>query len=264
MPDASSPIESAAYRALAAGYDLVMEHVEYEDWAELVQSLLKRWGEDVETILELGCGTGSLALALQPLGDYRYAGTDRVEEMLKVAREKADLEGAEIQFEQADFTDFAVDVPVDAVLLLFDGINYLLEPEPIVRVMDCVYAALKPGGLFVFDLSTPANSINNAAYFDDEGEEDEFSYRRRSSYDAATRLHHTTFNLVIEGESYREEHVQRAWEIEAIRPLVEAAGFEVVALLDGFESRPATADTERAHWVVRRPGSVDADRGERA
>lgn len=262
MSDPSSPIETSAYRALAAGYDLVMEHVDYEDWAEFVQGLLERWGDGVETILELGCGTGSLALALQPLGDYRYAGTDRIEEMLDVAREKAAFEGAEIQFEQADFTDFAVDIQVDAVLLLFDGINYLLEPEPISRMLACAFAALRPGGLFVFDLSTPANSINNADYFDDEGEEDAFSYRRRSSYDAAKRLHRTTFDLVIEGESYREEHIQRAWEIDEIRPLVAAAGFEILALLDGFERRPATAATERVHWVVRRPvGTTDGLEG---
>ncbi len=254
MSDAElPPNEVPAYRALAAGYDLVMEHVEYDEWAGYVHELLQDFGDGVESILELGCGTGSLSLALQPLGAYRYAGTDRVEEMLHVAREKAGMEGADIDFQAADFTDFAVDRPVDALLLLFDGINYLTGETALRDLFGCAFRALRPGGMFVFDLSTPANSINNAEYFDDEGEEDGFRYRRRSAFDAATNLHRTTFDLEIEGERYREVHLQRAWPIEEVRPLVLESGFEILAVLDGFDRDPAGPDTERAHWVVRRP-----------
>lgn len=241
------------YSALAAGYDLIMEHVEYEEWAGLVFELLETWGEGIGTVLELGCGTGSLALELQPLGDYRYIGTDRVESMLAVARAKARFDGADIRFEVADFTDFRMESPVDAVLLLFDGLNYLLETEGITRLLSCVFGALRPGGLFIFDLSTPANSLNNAEYFEDEGGEDEFSYRRMSRYDAESRIHATTFEFESQGQAFREVHLQRAYELDDIRPLVDAAGFETLAVLDGFTHDEATFETERAHWVVRRP-----------
>nr|WP_243664192.1 class I SAM-dependent methyltransferase [Rhodothermus marinus] len=70
-----------------------------------------------------------MALALQPLGPYRYRASDRSAAMLAVAREKAARAGSSVVFEQADFTDYRVAEPVDVALLLFDGLNYLLKPE---------------------------------------------------------------------------------------------------------------------------------------
>ena len=81
--------EAAPYTLLAEGYDAVMAYVDYAAWAEYVHFLLERHHPRTRDVLELGCGTGSLALALQPLGGYRYRATDASEAMLAVARRKA-------------------------------------------------------------------------------------------------------------------------------------------------------------------------------
>ena len=242
----------APYSVLAAGYDVVMEHVDYELWAEYVYGLLLEYAPSARSILELGCGTGSLALELQPMGPYRYAGTDKVEMMVKVAQAKAEMAGADLQFSVADFTDFRVDRPVDVVLLLYDGLNYLLEPTQIEALLRCAYAALVPGGLFIVDQSTPANSINNEAYFEDEGEADAFAFKRKSQYDRDSGLHTTSFDMTIDGRRFQEEHIQRAYFVEEIRSLIAASGFEEVAAYDGFTLDPATDTSERVHWVLRR------------
>lgn len=247
--------EVAPYTLLAAGYDVVMEHVDYEDWAAYVAELLERHAPDAASILELACGTGSLAVSLQPDGPYDYLATDASASMLAVAEQKADFAGADIQFAQVDFTGFRVGTPVDVVLLLYDGINYVLEPEGIRSVFRNVHAALRPGGLFIFDLSTPVNSINNARWFEDEGEADAFRYRRRSVYDPETRLHVTSIEMSVEGDEAVERHCERAYDVGEIVPLLEACGFEIVAVLDGFTHDPVTPDSERAHFVCRRPRS---------
>lgn len=241
------------YTVLAAGYDVVMEHVEYEAWAEYVHGLLMRHHPEAETVLELACGTGSLALELQPLGPYRYAGTDRSEDMIRVARAKADMEGADVQFEVADFTDFRVDTPVDVLILLYDGLNYLLHEDEIRALFRCAHAALAPGGVFLFDQSTPANSINNEPYFEDRGRHDVFAYVRHSRYDPATRLHTTTLDLTVEDTRFREEHVQRAYDLAEVRALLAETPFVVEALYDNFSTAPATERSERAHWLARKP-----------
>ncbi|GIV61588.1 class I SAM-dependent methyltransferase [Rhodocaloribacter litoris] len=252
-PVSKEPRQVPPYTVLAAGYDVVMEHVDYALWAAYVHELLERHHGDVETILELGCGTGSLAFELAPLGPYRYAGTDAVPQMIRVARAKAELLGPSIQFEVADFTNYRVQTPVDAVVLLYDGLNYLLEEARLHDLFRCTFRALKPGGLFVFDQSTPANSLNNEAFFEDEGGADAFAFRRTSHYDPGRRLHTTTFEITVAGQSFFEAHVQRAYTMEEVRGPVEAAGFEVVAAYDGFTHEPAHADSERIHWVARRP-----------
>lgn len=247
--------EVQPYTALAAGYDVVMEHVEYEAWAEYTHHIIQANYPNPTSILELGCGTGSFAFELQPLGAYQYTGTDNSAAMVHVAREKARLYGLPIQFDVADFTNFRVDRPVDVVILLYDGLNYLLEGESIKALLACVYDALKPGGLFFFDQSTPYNSINNEAFFEDEGEADGFSYVRHSSYDRSTRLHTTTFDIRVDGRTYFERHVQRAYDMSEIRALLKETPFEQVAAFDGFSMDPPTEASERIHWLVRKPRS---------
>lgn len=238
------------YSILAAGYDVVMEHVDYEAWAAHVHGLLGEHAPEARDVLELGCGTGSLALELQPMGAFRYAATDRVPEMIRVARAKAEMYGVDVQFGVADFTDFRVDVPVDVALLLYDGVNYLLETDAIAAMLRCVHTALRSGGVFVMDQSTLANSVNNADYFGDEGEAEGFAYVRRSRFDAETRLHETTFDITVLGKTFHERHVQRAYEPSELRPLIEAAGFTVEAAYDGFTLDDAHDASERVHWVL--------------
>ena len=247
------------YTALAAGYDVVMEHVAYDVWAEYVHGILMKHHPEPETLLELGCGTGSLALELQPLGRYQYVGTDGSPEMVRVAREKARLYGVPLQFEVADFTNFRVDTPVDVVVLLYDGLNYLLEPEDVRRLMQCTYRAVRPGGVFIFDQSTPANSANNEAFFEDQGSAEGFSYVRHSRYDAERRLHTTSFELTVAGQLFQEEHVQRAYDLGEVRALFGTTDFEELAAYDGFSTAPATDASERIHWVLRRPSKSPTD-----
>lgn len=240
------------YSILAAGYDAVMEHVDYDYWARHAHDLVQAHSPEAERLLELGCGTGSLALALQPLGPYRYLATDRSPQMIHVARLKAQEHDATVRFDTADFTDFTVDEPVDAVVLLYDGLNYVLEEERLRGLMQSSYEALRPGGIFLFDQSTPYNSLRNEADFEDERQVDGFYFRRRSRYDAEQHLHTTTFDIEYEGHRFREEHVQRAYGQDTIRTHAEAVGFEVEAAYDDFTTLPAREDSERVHWVVRR------------
>ena len=246
--------ETPPYAALAAGYDVVMAHVDYAHWAAYAHERLQAHHANPRSILELGCGTGSLALALQPRGPYRYRATDGSPEMIRMARQKAASTGLPVTFDVADFTDFRVDEPVEAVVLLYDGLNYLLEPDRVAALLRCAHAALKPSGVFLFDQSTPANSINNADYFEDEGRAPHFTYLRRSRYDDASRLHTTTFYLNVGDEHFQEQHVQRAYDLAEIRALVQTTPFDEMAAYDDFTTDPATDASERIHWVLRRVG----------
>jgi SAM-dependent methyltransferase len=245
--------EVVPYSLLARGYDRVMAYVDYSAWAQYIHRLIRRFLPSAHRLLELGCGTGSLALALQPMGPYRYWATDRSPAMLAVARHKAACQGSPVVFEMADFTDYRVDEPFDVVLLLFDGLNYLLEPEGVCALLRSTYAALRPGGLFVFDQSTPANSLGREADFDDAGETEAFRYVRRSRYDPVRRLHTTIFELEMDGQHYRERHMQRAYTLGEIEALLQEQAFQIEAAYDNFSYRPATENSERIHWVVRRP-----------
>lgn len=250
------------YTVLAAGYDLVMAHVDYDAWAAYLYDLLRRHGREVETIVELGGGTGSLARRLQPLGEYEYLLTDGSEEMLARAREK--LDDPSIDCVQADFTsvsreDLGLKQPADAVILVYDGLNYLLEKAAVESLFTCVYRLLRPGGVAIIDQSTPANSEERNTDFVDEGARDGFSYVRESTYDHDSGLHETVFSLTVDGQTFTERHVQRAYSRAEVASLLADSPLQREASYDEFTTEPATDDSYRVHWVVRRPVSASAD-----
>lgn len=248
------------YSVLARGYDFVMDHVDYDAWAAYLFQLLRRHGTDVETVVELGGGTGSLARRLQPLGDYRYVLTDGSSAMLDRAREKLGASGSPIRCVEADFTavslaDLRLKEPVDAVILVYDGLNYLLEEAAVASLFRSVHGLLKPGGLAVIDQSTPANSEERNDGFVDEGVREEFAYVRESRYDPDTRRHETVFSMTVDGRHWTERHVQRAYTQEEVRTLIEASPLEPEAAYDAFTTDSAHDQSYRVHWVLRRPPS---------
>ncbi|MEL6616186.1 MAG: class I SAM-dependent methyltransferase [Bacteroidota bacterium] len=244
---------AAPYSRLAPGYDAVMAHVDYHGWALHVRDLLDRHAPETRTAVEIGCGTGSLALELDRVADLQIRGLDASPAMVAEAQRKAALAGADVPFAVGRF-DAPIPGPLaDAVLLVYDGLNYLLGKDDVRALFRHVAAALVPGGVFLFDQSTPANSLNNRDAFDDEGETDAFAYVRSGHYDEATRLHTTTFRLTADGRTEEEAHVQRAYTYAEIGGLLAASPLAPEAAYDGFSTDPATAESERIHWVARVP-----------
>lgn len=249
----TKPIHAEPYTVLAAGYDVVMEHVDYESWTEYIDHLIHSHGSEDEDprVLEIGCGTGSLTLVLSDLGYQNVKGTDRSREMIEVARRKAQEAGADVAFEVEDFMRPVSEAKYDVILLLYDGLNYVIDEDELPALFAACHGRLTASGILIFDQSTPANSINNAEYFEDEGEEDGFRYVRKSHYDPDARLHTTTIDIHVNDRVYRETHLQRAYTRSEIGKTVLDAGFRIIASLDGFSLDDADDDSERIHWVVR-------------
>jgi len=243
------------YSVLASGYDAVMAHVDYRAWASHARRLLTLHRPEAIDVLELGSGTGALARELQPLGPlpdgFRYRASDASLAMLDAARSAS--RGLPLTFEQVDFRSVPPAPPADAVLLLYDGLNYLVDESDVRRLFASVAGALRAGGVFLFDQSTPSNSLRHAGGFDDAGATGAFDYVRTSRYDRAEKLHRTTFRISFpDGAEVVEEHVQRAYAIREIRSLLSESPLDVVASYDGMSLRPAHRRSERVHWVARR------------
>ncbi|OZC02114.1 class I SAM-dependent methyltransferase, partial [Rubricoccus marinus] len=194
----------------------------------------------------------SLALALSRIADLDLRGYDGSAPMVEVAQRKAAKEGAEITFGTADFLDPIPGPLADAVLLVYDGLNYLLHERQIATLFERVHAALRPGGVFIFDQSTPANSLNHVGEFDDEGRADAFAYTRSGEYDPETRIHTTTFELSASGEAHQETHLQRAYSLEEMQALLDASPLAPEAAYDAFSTDGADGASERIHWVARK------------
>ena len=112
-------------------------------------------------VLEIGCGTGSTAIAHAPYVEHILA-TDISSRMIEIAREKAESRNIDnVTFEQLAIDDLSVpDQSFDAVLGL--SILHLLENKD--EVIARVHQMLKPGGVFVSSTACLGDSMKFFKY----------------------------------------------------------------------------------------------------
>jgi SAM-dependent methyltransferase len=133
-------------------YDIFYADKPYEAEALFVHQCLERYGDGrIRHLLELACGTGTHALALEKFG-YEIVATDYSEDMLACARRKAAGARSSIDFRQQDMRELDVSgKPFDAVICLFDSVGYVGANEALIQVFQGVHSHLRAGGLFVFE-----------------------------------------------------------------------------------------------------------------
>ena len=137
----------AVYDLLAPHYDAVTGDSATE--AAFLRDIIGRRHSQAATLLDLGCGTGSMTALLA--GPYEVSGLDISPGMLAIARDK--LPGRTPLY-LADMTSFRLDARFDVIVCAYQGLNHLLSLAAWQRSFDCAYEHLNPGGLFVFDVAT--------------------------------------------------------------------------------------------------------------
>ena len=113
-----------------------------------VRGYRERHMAHADSLLELGCGSGSILAGLHELD--RLVGLDRSPQMLAAARAKV----PHARFFQAEMTTFELDERFDIVICVFDTLNHLVSLEEWRALFERARAHLRAGGLFVFDVNT--------------------------------------------------------------------------------------------------------------
>ena len=251
------------YRAIAGVYDRLNAEIDYEGWADFVESCFARYLIKKPTLLlDLACGTGSMTLALAERG-YDMIGVDGSMDMLSVAYERKAERGADgVLLLCQDMRYFELYGTVGAVTCCLDSINYLLTPQDVKRCFGCVHNYLDPDGIFLFDVNTPykfRHIYGDQAYIledlDENGEGRAFC-GWQNFYDESTRL--CTFDLSLferceDGRYERtdERQTERCYEREELCRYLEQTGFEVIGCFGGWDFSAPLQNCERYYFVAR-------------
>ena len=101
------------------------------------------------SVVDLGCGGGQWLQHLEARG-YTPVGIDQSAAMIRAAKKLV----PKAKLIQGSFAD--VDLPAcDAVTSLGEPLNYLNSLPAFKRTLKNVYRALRPGGVFIFDVRLP-------------------------------------------------------------------------------------------------------------
>ncbi|TDJ08149.1 MAG: class I SAM-dependent methyltransferase [Deltaproteobacteria bacterium] len=136
----------ASYDAIGKFYDDIMG--DQKESAKQIHKLIKKFHPAAQSVLELGCGTGSY---LQHLSrHYNTAGLDQSSVMLSIAREK--LPKAELY--QTGMLEFKFNKRFDVIICMNDTFNHFIKVLDIKKLLLKVYEHLAENGIFIFDINT--------------------------------------------------------------------------------------------------------------
>jgi SAM-dependent methyltransferase len=132
-------------------YDLELENFR-EDFA----FYNKHMPENAKSILDLGCGTGRLGLALARAG-YCVTGIDGSYSMLRTAVKKCEAMDREIHvhFICMDMTRMAFDKYFDAIVVAHNTLSLITDMSTLKRCLSLCRQYMKKDGRFMMDVFAP-------------------------------------------------------------------------------------------------------------
>ena len=259
------------YNVIAGVYDKINSGVDYEKWADFIESLFNKYlSEKPELVLDLASGTGKMSLELAKRG-YDMIGVDRSEEMLAAAADAVfdaiidrilPEDGKRPLFLRQGMTDFELYGTVGATVCCLDSLNYLTGDGELSRCFSLVHNYLDPDGLFIFDMNTPykfENIYGENAYVYDVDEENGGSFCIwQNFYDKDTRLCDFLLTVFKEDEGgcgkytrHDEEQRERCYSMDEIKTALETNGFELLGVYADYDASPIESDTHRWYFCAR-------------
>ncbi|MCY3542719.1 MAG: class I SAM-dependent methyltransferase [Chloroflexi bacterium] len=261
--DQSTQMDTSPYDDWADIYDAVYSYV-VEDIPFYVEEAVRSGGP----VLELGCGTGRIAIPIAQSG-IDIVAVDSSSAMLEHARSKAEsAHTPSLNLLQADMRDFEIDTQFALIIIPFRGFLSLLSVEDEMRALATIRRHLAPGGRLVFDIFVPDISMMV--------QEGDIPYYFRDVIDPATGAHMVIWNQAsydafsqvmsirttieelddsgrVASKMYRDfalRYITR-WEMHH---LLRTCGFDVLALHGDFNRNDFDEDSTDMIWVASPTG----------
>lgn len=235
------------YDNFARHYDAVVG--QREDVAVFLQRLLTTYAPKAKTLLELGCGSGSMLKILSRR--YKARGIDLSAKMIDIAKTKAPKAKVSV----GDITNFSFDERYDAIICPFDTINHVTSFPAWKRVFANAHRHLNPGGVFIFDVNTEvkmeryATEPVYAEILEDEVSIVDVTRVRRYRYLVNLRLLKRT-----SGENYRNHEVHIPELVVPTPQILSELSkyFKRVTMVDPDRKQPSD-ETEELFFICQGP-----------
>ena len=200
-----------------------------------------------DPILELGCGTGRVAIPLAKRG-HIVTGVDLSHSMLAQALRKSKAEDASVAWVMSDMRDFALKRKFPLVIATINTLCHLLTLEELEACLASVKRHLTPGGRFVIDVFNPSLDIllrdpeeryAHSEYQDLRGQ-GTIMVTQTNMYDAATQINRITlfYRFPDRKDEITEELKMRIYFPKELDELLIYNGFTIEEKFGDYEKTP--------------------------
>jgi SAM-dependent methyltransferase len=224
-----APTARPAYDALASTYDTFTADYDYERWLSVLHGLALEHGARGRRLLDVACGTGR---SFEPMLRRGY-------EVTACDISPAMVERAAVRLEASGGTAAVADMrrlpdwgTFDLVTCLDDAVNYLHSEVDLDAAFGSVARALRPGGLYVFDVNslTTYRTVFSST-FTVEADDVVFHWHGDATPTVAPRsLCGARLEISSAGSTSVTRHLQRHWPWPVVVKRLSAAGLDCVAV----------------------------------
>lgn len=237
-----------AYQTLSAFYDKLTDDQPYDQWLEIVQRYLPK--PHITSILDLGCGTGTLTEKFLSFSD-QVIGMDLSEEMVTYAQQKSN----DVSWLVGNMADFQLSQHFDAITILCDSLNYLSDEEDVLATFNHVYQHLNHEGVLIFDVHTTHKmdtQFNGETYLDDR--ENLTLVWQTEAGELSHSVWHDLIFFVQEQTGqytrYDETQFQRTMDKSIYQSMLESIGFKNIQTFYDFNPECHDAKSDRLFFVA--------------
>lgn len=229
----------SVFNAYSAYYDLLYRDKNYQEEANYIDALIKKYAPNAQTLIDFGCGTGSHCFLLEQKG-YQIDGVDMSATMLEGANTKKIALNSQVNFHEGDFRTVRLDKKADIVTSLFHVMSYQTSNTDLEAAINTAKTHLNEGGTFIFDcwygagvLTTPP-SVRVKKFEDNKIAVTRIGTPEMYANENCVDVNFTVFIQNKEDNQYtklEETHKMRYLFAPEMRILLEKAGFKTVTVL---------------------------------
>ena len=213
-----------------------------------------------DPVLELGCGTGRITMALAQAGK-RVTGLDLSERMLERAVQKRAalrVEARErVHLVQGDMTRFDLREKFRLIIIPFRPLQHLLEVRQQMDCLACVHKHLAPGGRLVLDVfQTDAERMHDPVHMREalvteyrtpDGREVRIT-ERLAAFHRAEQRNDVEMIFAVKHLGGKQERLVFAWPLRyffryEVEHLLARCGFRPIAEYGNFDRTPIADDS---------------------
>jgi len=240
------------YNDFAKYYDLFFQEKNYKKEIDFVLSTLKKYKIQQDSILDVGCGTGTYLSLLKNKFKTLY-GMDISKQILGIAKNKV----PKCIFWQDDMQDFKIERQFNLITCLYSVFNYNLDTESAIKTLKNFYQHLKPHGITIIALYNERNIRKQFSLHIGEKKKIKAAKINEFKYYPEEKINKSNYLLLVKDNGEVDFDIEiedkfRIFDFSEIEEIVKKSGFKDYLLYDNFTLKEAKENKTKYPVLVLR------------